>query len=285
MDKDAFLKKVEIYLIDLSLVDRNRILSELIAEDITGDNPMQVAEQKRREHGFPPFPHQNNTGCFKLMLKTFVVMFALFLIFIGFLVWKFTPLFQIDEEKQKIVILGGLIDIDGEAGKFKIGETYHFEKSKYQNEFQSRMPLTSEIDEVILNLNSGKIDIHPSSNEELSLKCQMETAPGPKLIKKDQSITFDFSKLNGSCRIEVPAAGKLSLNAQAATINLIEVENDISVYLENGNVGIKENTELLYQYSFDIGQGFSDEFETSAAQGAIEIQIEIENGGITKIRE
>lgn len=287
MNKNEYLKEVEKYLSDLNVMDRAKILSELAESDINlSTNHLELANKKRVEHGHLPYIHKEKVSIFRFLMKMSAVFFGIFLLFITFLIWKFTPVIKVDEPNQRVIILGGLIDIDAKAGKFKIGNDYHFEDASYTNEFQTSLSLDSEIDEIIFDIKSGKVEIKTTDKEQLTVDCKLEAPPMLDSIKKSRDeIVFNFGKIAGSCTLLVPTNRKLSVRSDAASISLIEPEFNSYIELQNGNVSILESPETSYQYDLSIKEGIKDDFNSSVDQDAYEINIKVTNGNILKISE
>ena len=132
---NTYIKAVEKNLADLSIIDKSRIISEIHQQisanpTLMNEAPIAIANEKRVALGFNRFDPAKQTSVFRFIMKSMGIMMIIFMFFIGILIWKFTPLLKVDEENNRITILGGLIDIDAKAGKFKIGNDYHFSEPK-----------------------------------------------------------------------------------------------------------------------------------------------------------
>ena len=56
----------------------------------------------------------------KWLVVGFLTTIAMLFIFLGFLVSQFSPIIKVEEKGDKVAFLGGLIQVNGDEGKFKI---------------------------------------------------------------------------------------------------------------------------------------------------------------------
>jgi hypothetical protein len=218
-------------------------------------------------------------------LTTIFLVLPLFFISITFvwLIWKFTPILKIDEDNQRVVILGGLIDIDSKGGKIKIGDDYKFSDAKYSNTFEGAIEINSEITEDLeINFASGKLELLNSDSTKLSWNCRLEQDPGKDLInEQDDVVQLDFYKFGSSdCKIYIPSKMKVSVEGENGNIFVEEAEYDIFVQLVNGLVVVNPNPEILYKYDLKSDNGTVATFDKSDSADAFEVRIHIKNGNI-----
>lgn len=219
-------------------------------------------------------------------LKWFSIMFlgsvGLVMATILIVIWKFTPLFKIDEKAQRIIILGGLIDVNGVSGKIKVGDQYQFIQNKYTNQFDGSLEVTKDFDELVINFTSGSIDLKTNFNQKLSWDCKLEKPPGQDFINiGNDIIEIDLEKTGGSsCIIEVPTDLKLTLDGDDGQIGLIEPEFDSYIDIDNGTVSLFPNPEIEYKYDLSVKNGLSPKLKSSQKEDAYEIKVHVENGSI-----
>jgi len=288
---NPYLKEVEKYLVDLPILDRNKIISELNSEivenrEILKQPASTTADEKRVEAGFGPYKSKNSKSSFgKTILKSLAFMFVCFLIFIGFLVWKFTPLLSIDEENQKVTILGGLIDIDGKAGKFIVGDEVHFTESSYTNDFSGSTPMSAPLSAqkmLKLKFESGKFEIETHESSELTFECKLSSPPTQEMIDDvSDSVTIDFSELEGSnCQLKIPSGVKLEARGETASIELKAPHFDIDLELSTGNIIFIPSESRSYFYDLKVSTGNIDNFsgvDFNTAEHRIKIHLNTGN--------
>lgn len=284
---NEYLKQIEFYLTDLSVMDRAKLLSEINA-DISGKelselkNSKEYANDKRMEHGFVPFLEKKKFSFASLFLKFSALMTIIILGFISFLVWKFTPILEIDEEKNRVTILGGLIDIDGEAGKFKIFDEYHFSKDSFNNDLQANIALDPEKDEIIVKFNSGSFTLNNSEDSEFKLDCKLATPADKNVIQQvEDYIKVDLTKIAGAtCELGVPEDKKITLEGAQSHIRINSPIFNSYIDIDSGKVAITPEKEIDYLYNLNVENGYVGEFESSETENAYEIQVNIKSGSI-----
>ena len=255
----------------------DEILSDLGPADLLANHHLLDKGQRTFRANKHPF--------LKWITGIFFGSIAFFCLIIGLLIWKFTPVFKIDEKTQRVVILGGLIDVNGISGKIKVGDTYQFVQNKYTNQFNGSMDIPKEeFDELIVNFKSGTIDIRSSLNSTLSWDCQLELPPNKDFVNVGTDIVeIDLEKTGGSsCQIEVPPHLKLTVDGKEGQVTLTEPDNDSFVEIKNGNVALSPNPELDYKYDLKVDNGTIGEFFNSENDSAIEIRVNITNGSILR---
>jgi hypothetical protein len=285
---------------DLSPVDRSLILLEInthiedslakfpeqglkqILEDL-GD-ASKVANHYRLNKGLGLFKPDRHP-IIKWLSITFITTFSLFLLFIAILVWKFTPVFELDEKKGKIVLLGGLVDINSTSGKVKIMDQYHFAENNYSNQFDGAIDFPKEeTDELVVNFKTGLFNFTNSIDGKLSWNCKLDTPPTDDFINiSSESVEMDLERFEGAnCDIKVPINTKLTVDGKSATINITDGEFDTFIEIDNGLIKFSPNPEVDYSYDLKVTKGTIDEFNSIEGPDAYEVKIFIENGMIKK---
>lgn len=285
MNTNQFLTKAQAYLMDLDITHKAKILSELSDElknrDLQGLDVLTMVNQKRVEHGHAPHSLKGKSNIGSLLLKSFVVLTVVFVLFITFLITKFTPVFKVDEKNQRVIILGGLIDIDGKAGKFKVGDDIQFADSNYSNEFYSSTTLTDKQKSIEFIFESGKHTYKSSSDNQLVIDCKLSMAPQANFFKNTaDKISLNFEELSGSCELSIPKDKMITVQAQSAQLTFKQPEFDIQVMMDNGLIQIEENKNVLYGYNLSVIEGVIDQFPDNKAQHDYMIEAKLENGTI-----
>lgn len=285
-----YLKEVEKYLVDLPIHDRNKIISELNSQisentEILKQPSFITANNKRTQHGFENYEMKKQGSSFgKTIFRTFAFMFVCFLIFLGFLMWKFSPLLKIDEENQKITILGGLIDIDGEAGRFIIGDEVHFTVSNYTNDLTGSIE-AKEIQSVVLAFESGSFDIEANETNEITFECKLSSPPTADMLQENiESVEINFEDLDGSnCTFKIPQNIKFIAKGQTANFELNRPIFDIDLEFATGNVNISPNAQRTYFYDLNVATGNISDFESSPNNTAEHsIRVKLDTGNISQ---
>jgi hypothetical protein len=301
MDKhlEQYLYQLEKSLKDFPPSNRARILNEITQkieaarenfpeksiENILSDlgSADRVANHYRLESGFKTFKPERHP-----ILKWFTIAFLgtvlISFISIGVLVWKFTPIIKIDEEKEHFMLLGGLIDIDGKSGKVKVFDQYKFVQNKFPNEFEGSYETTPNQEELLIHFSTGTLILKNSKTRNISWNCKIQFPPNQDILKfKNDSIRLHLDDFGGgSCNIEVPYDFKLTIEGEEGEVQLVEPEFDAFVDMNNGNIHFKHSPEVAYKYSIRLKEGMKDKFPNASNDpDAYEIQLELKNGSIT----
>lgn len=297
---DQYLFQLEKQLMDLSPKDRSKIIVEInnhieealqkypdqglkeVLDDL-GD-PSKVANHYRLNKGLRLFKPDRHP-IIKWLAITFITTFSLFLIFIGTIIWKFTPLFEIDEKKGRVILLGGLIDVNSTSGKVKIMDQFHFTENTYSNQFDGSIDFPKEeTDELVVNFKSGLFNFSNSSDDKLSWDCKLDSPPTDQFINiSSESVEMDLESFEGAnCDIRVPINTKLTVDGKDATINIVDSEFDTFVEIENGIVRFSPNPEVDYAYDLQVNKGTKAQFDSVESPDAYEVKIFIESGIIKK---
>lgn len=298
---NQYLFQLEKHLVDLSPSDRSKIVLEIeqyiedalerysdksvdqILEDL--GTPERVANHYRLDRGLKTFKPARHP-IIKWLSITFLGSIGLFLIFILTLVWKFTPIFEINEKTQQVTILGGLIDINGTSGKVKIMDDYKFVDNKFTNHFDGAIDFPrEEYDELVINFKSGILNLNTSPEQKLTWNCKLEVAPSDDFMDRSKGvIVINLENYEGvDCEIGIPAEVKLTVDGKDAQITVSDAEFDTFIEIKNGTVFFNYNPEVDYAYDLKVKNGIvSPSFKSSKGKNAYETKIYIDNGSIQK---
>jgi hypothetical protein len=297
---DQYLYSLEKNLSDLNPSDRAKIvldINEHIQEalnkyedkslrEVLDDlgHPQKVANHYRLDRGLKTFKPDKHP-IIKWLSITFLGSVIAFLLFIIIIVWKFTPIFEIDDKKGRVVLLGGLIDLNTTSGKMKIMDQYHFVDNQFANQFDGAVDFPKdEYDEVVINFKSGVLNFKTSLEEKLSWNCKLDNPPTSEFLNRSKdTIELDFEEFSGiSCDISVPVGAKLTVDGKDSQITVNDAEFDTFIEIENGQVIFNPNPEEDYSYDLKVNEGSAQVFESSTSKDAFETKIYIESGSISK---
>jgi len=288
-DHNEYLRQIEEYLSDLSVMEKVKLMGEINSEISIKplselENALSYTNSKRTQHGFDPF--KKNFSIFRFIFKSFAIMALIMALLVALVIWKFTPILSIDEQSNRVIVLGGLIDIDGRAGKFKVFDNYQFSDENYTNDLQVSFGLQDDQDEIIVNFNSGTFTATNSPNGELKIDCKLSLPASKEVIQQfDDYLKIDLTNIDGtSCNLQIPEDKKIILDGKAATIQINEPEFNVFIELESGRVAIKPQVEVDYLFNLELGDenGYIGEFESSDAEKTYEIKVDLGAGSIIR---
>lgn len=295
-EKSDFLSKTSNYLQDCSMEEKNNHLNKLkeYLDSYDKNFPETKISQLKKDLGGPAIvannllfqagkkiQHQESLSIIHYLLILSLVTFIGFTSLIGFVVYRFSPLVSINEDR--IQILGGLVDIDSKLGSFKVGDDYQFNQSSYENVFEGALDLSEELEDLSLQFYRGQIEISTTDALKISWDCKLENEPSETFIKEEkEALQIDLKPYGGvDCTLKVPSKLKLTIVGENGKIDLIEPLNDSYINLKNGLVIITPHPEYKYRFDTQIENGLSDDFFKSLNDpNGIEIKVEIENGSL-----
>lgn len=205
------------------------------------------------------------------MVKWIVVGFlgtvAMSLLFLGVLIFKFSPLIEVDERKDYVSLLGGLIEINGrEGGRSLSGSA----------------PLGSA-SSVIVRFGNAKLDVATAEGKELRWDCRLPRASGPlKLTEKDGALELDVSGFrHARCEISVPEGATARLQGSNGKLELAKPRFSVEASVSNGKIDFRAAEAAAYRFDVSVVNGRTDEFPSSSDPKAYSISLKATNGLIT----
>ena len=263
IELNQYLTKTESYLKDISPTERAAIVLEIqsqikssinmypdktinqILQDI--GSPASVANRYRSNKGLKTFKENKPFSFFKFIFTISVIFFLIIVAGISILAWKFTPVFKLDEQSNRITILGGLIDINGKSGKVKIMDNYQFVDNNFTNSFEGSIDIMEEnYDEVVVNFKSGTLNLSYTEQDQVSWDCKLDSPPKENFINKSEEIIeLDFEELDGiSCDVTAPTNYKTTVDAQDGRVRILEPFNDVYIEIDNGDIIFRPKPEF-----------------------------------------
>ena len=285
---NKYLEKAQEYLSDLDISNSAKILSEMTSElnenlELLTQDTLSYVNSKRVQHGHREFVLKPKKSFGKFLLKGFGFFMLLIFLGFGFLYWKFTPLYEIDEENGRITLLGGFIEMDAQAGKLKIADQYEFTEANYNNDFQASFAGSAK--NFVIKFNSGKFDLNPTTESTFKLDCKLSQPPLENMIKNNvSSITIDFSELDGStCSLSIPRDTNLRIQGDAGKLVITYPNFHLDAKLTAGNIIFTPDENLTYNYNINVENGYRANFKSESLIGdEYEVRINIKNGSVHK---
>lgn len=272
-EKAEIITEIKSHVMD-AMDSTDRPLSEILSG--LGE-PEQVANRYLLERGLTPQRAPKHP-----MVKWLVIGLlgttSLVLLSGVILLWKFTPLIKVDEEKGQVKILGGLIDIDESAGVVKVAGMV---KSDWELEesFSGRKEISSDIKMISMDFSNADLEVKNGVSGEIQYDCKLNGKV--KDFLKDSSLAFNFKETSGAkCIFSVPKDVNLEVNAQNGKFKFDELGNNLVFSGVNGKVKFRPDTVLNYKYQLALVNGKMDHFESSDDLNAYNVKISLMNGKI-----
>lgn len=240
--------------------------------------PEAVANRYLIERGLKPVK-PSKSPMIKWLTIGFLGTFTIFMLTVLALIWKFSPLLKIDEENGRVVLLGGLIDIDEKKGTLSIGSTkmLHDQDLKV---LEGTKPIKDE--KIEIKFGNGKVETSPSIDDQLHWKCKYSgSIDNGGLYEEKKLLRLDLTKSPGvKCEIQLPKA-PVEIDGANGKVRIVHTQAQMKVKLLNGKVEVMPHPNVNYRYKTEVTNGSMENLESSTAKDAIPVEITIGNGKIS----
>ncbi len=298
---ESYLAALDKALSPISVSERAEILTEIKSHILSSQErtpkasmdeilngfgpPDAVAAKYLNERGFAK-PKSSSGHWFKWAVIGILGMFAIFFIFIAFLIWKFSPLITMDEDKAQVKILGGLINLDGEDGKFLIGSTPFSGSFQLGERWSGSEKIRSADSDkknsdknFVFDFANGSLLLRKSAGEEITWNCKSSGGPAPSIERSNGEVRLSAANIpNLRCEILVPANLPVRFRGINGKVRLHDFSAPVDGQLTNGTISFYPAIEASYTFDTKVDNGVLGPFPNSA--GATAIRLKVGNGKI-----
>lgn len=243
--------------------------------------PETVANRYLLERGLKP-AKPPVSPMVKWVVIGFLGTFAMLLLFVTVLVVRFTPVLQIDEDKDHVSLFGGLIDIDGAEGRLRVGSSRIDGGLGHKRSFDGKVDLAGG-GRARVRFGNGRVELSNATEGRLAWNCTATgrgQAPAPQ--ESGGETVLDLSEVRGvKCEIRVPERARLAVDGTNGKIEIDEPRYDVDASLGNGKVLLRPEEGRAYRYALTVTNGKSDSFISSDAKDAHRITVHVGNGRIS----
>lgn len=209
------------------------------------------------------------------------------------LIYKFSPLVSISEEDDRVVLLGGLIDIDGGKGTLKVNGMVVDDEEIGALEFAGEQAPKTQSIEFHVPFSNGKLTLRASQDEKVHWRCKMVGAKEKHVVngqvqqphtvaEAEGKMTLDLKGAIGAkCEISVPAKMRSVVNGANGKILLVKPQAPVDISVSNGKVSILEDVTKKYRFDLSVSNGKVGKFKSSDTADAIAIKVALANGKIS----
>jgi hypothetical protein len=226
-----FIAKVERELEDLPLEDKQKGLLELkeklnlyhqrfpqrkVEETKFALGGVKQAANMIRFEKYYPLRNVPRQTAQKMLLAFLAFSFLSFAALISFLWWKFTPLYQ--ENEEKIVVLGGLIEVDRQLGQLKVGDSFDYGTANYNNIFEGSFEVPQNATEdITLEFDKGQFEFSFSADSRISWNCKVAAEPSDSFIRQESELVLISLKGIGGadCTFKLPSRVKYIITGES----------------------------------------------------------------------
>jgi len=243
--------------------------------------PELVANRYLLERGLKPQKAPKHP-IVKWLTIGFLGTLSICVVFILIIIWKFTPIIKVDDESGRVIILGGLIDVNEKAGHIKVGSLNINEDSS-----SGQMSGSMDIDikktpNIEVLFQNGKIELENSSKATLEWKCKGVSSNGFVENEKDV-VKLNFNNTsNVKCFLAIPTGVHLLMNGSNGKIDFENPRYHVNLKLTNGKISFSEDASSKYVYVFNLVAGKIDDFQSNQSKDSYKIEMNLVNGKIEK---
>lgn len=278
-DRADIITEIKSHILLAQEKDPSQSLSSILAS--LGE-PETVANRYLLERGLKP-GKPSKSPMIKWLTIGFLGTFGMICATMIILIYSFTPLISVDEEKEKVVLLGGVIDVDGQEGRVKIGPI-HVKEDKANQKFEGSMPLDpARTKGIKVTFSNGSFEVSPSLGKEIRWDCKVAKNADQNFINDKAGIfSLDFGGVDRvKCELEIPKDIKFDLSGLNGKLDLESPQADTSISITNGKINIDPDVTKKYKYEMKVTNGSVANFTSSEDKDAIQIRVKMANGKIT----
>lgn len=300
---ESYLTALERELVSLSTGERAEIILEIkshVEEKLDSDSgasleqvladlgsPTEVAMRYMSDKGIEYKAQSSDVasaivGIFKWSVIGLLGSFGIVAILALVLVFSLSPIVQVDEEKGKVKILGGMIDIsENDFDDINIDINKH---KKPEIEIIRVIDDIATVEEIQVLALDGKLEIENNDANVIKIECQSSEQPENDIVTRaGAKYSIDLKVLESSnCEVELPSKVKLDLQMNSGVMRLDELKNPTNVSLNSGRIKWKPERNTNYSYKFEAVAAKIDSFESSSAENSYPVSMKINSGKIKK---
>ncbi len=254
--------------------------------------PEIVANRFLLEKGLKPIP-PSRSPVMKWLVIGFLGTVGIFTLFVTVLIFKFSPLIEVNEKNGRVKIFGGTIDINdfeerdfaywnGKKGKFKL----KVDASSRSNSIEGAREIDPKaIDKIFIPFSNGKFEITYNSQKKFSWDCRSSEGADSFSMATEQNrvLTLNLKKTKGiKCELSLPEGVAVSISGVNGDLEIENPHGPMDIQLANGRVVIAPDDKKAYNYDLKVLNGKTDSFDSTNAANAIKIRVEIKNGYVQR---
>jgi len=205
------------------------------------------------------------------------------LAFFVLLVWKFSPLIQVNDDQNRVALLGGLIDVNGKTGSVRIGGAHISDHGKIIN--GSKTIDGSIMTQVLIPFTNGKFSLTNSPNHNFVWECKISSDDTVTDIvtEKDHVLNVNLGKAQASkCDFQLPTNTTVKMTGNNVSADVERPKYDLDMKVDNAKIDIEPDSAIKYTYDLKVLNGRVDQFDSAAGKGAFKISVSAVNGVISK---
>lgn len=247
-------------------------------------SPKVVAERYLASKGITPAPAPK-TGSWLKWLAVGTVAFFGFIFLSGLAtIWYLSPIIKVDGNNGRVVLLGGLIDVDKDIGKVKLGGIQIGDSLSESVNVKGEADLTGRhVTMIKIPFNTAKLEVHPAVGQLLTWDCKAPVNNAQLANVVAGILTLDLETLKmAKCVIGLPLGSASEFTGVNGHMEVEKPTDNLNISLTNGKVNIRPDPARRYDFDVTVKNGLQDFFPHSQAQGAVKVKVDVVNGLVKK---
>jgi hypothetical protein len=200
------------------------------------------------------------------------------------LVWYLSPLVKVDKGSGRVVLLGGLIDVNEAMGKVKVGGLEVNSAVKDGVNKKGAKDLSGQnITMIKVPFNTAKLDVTSTNDGTMTWDCQSATNAPLEAEAKAGILTLNLDALNmAKCSIGLPRGTASQFTGVNGHMDIESPADTLNVAITNGKVNVKPDPSRAYNFTVSVKNGMQDTFPRSLDKDAVRVTIDVVNGLVKK---
>jgi len=252
-EKAEIITEIKSHILDAQAKDPSKKLDDIL---VAIGEPEFVANRYLIERGLKPMRAPTHP-IVKWLVIGFLGTFTVIAILIVALIWKFTPIVKIQDDK--VSLLGGTVDISGDKSS-----AMYFDRTMNlggEPKVEEKLFDVSKIKSVNIMNGSGDIKVLPAKANKAILtvarkgyKCDLVAkidSSGELLVTTSDKHNCSFT----SVKMEVSPKTNIKVKAGSGNINIDGINGDIVAQTGSGDIGIFSESKTKTKWELTTGSG------------------------------
>jgi len=246
-------------------------------------SPRAVAERYLAIKGVPYARPSRRGPLFKWLAIGTVAFFGMIFVSAMMMIWYFSPVIQVDKEMGRVVLLGGLIDVNEKLGQVKVGDLVVNDAITDGVIVQGEEVMSAAVRFLKIPFNTAKLDLSVSTDGRLTWNCRAASNASPEVAVVAGVMTLNLDKLNlAKCSVAIPSGLSTEVRGVNGHMDVNSPAGALDIALDNGKVNIHPDPKRVYDFDVKVKNGLKDFFPRSNDKTALKVKVNVINGLVKK---
>lgn len=243
--------------------------------------PEQVANRYLLERGLTP-AKAPRAPAIKWLTLGFLGTVALCVFALLAVIWRFTPIIDVDEAQGRVRILGGLINVNADETQRRGlgGDDDGMMRSHGALDVDG-----ATVQKIEVAFANGQLEVESRASTQFEWDCSVVAGTpdiAPTTVSGVLRLDLTAAALS-KCRIVLPESMAARLSGTNGAVTAADPGATLEIELVNGRIAIDPAADRAYAYELSAARGTVAAFESSPDASAIRIRAAVENGDIERL--